>query len=122
MPALAGGTRLTDPTPIDRRRFRRLLAPSVFRPAQATLFRQGPTATEAQLVGVWVLADEALTRGELLQLEVFVAAELSVTCTIEVAWLEELPRGAGAKFEIGLRFLGADKALVDRLAPAIAAE
>jgi len=113
-------THLIGPTPIDRRRFRRLLAPSVFRPAQATLFGLAAPPADALLAGVSVLADEELPRGQQLQLEVFVEKELSVTCTIEVAWLEELPRGAGARFEIGLRFLGADKSLVERLAPAIA--
>ncbi len=54
--------------------------------------------------------------GELLKMEFFVPDEAPVTYTAEVVWIEPLPAGAPARFDVGLKFIQLEPATLRLLA------
>lgn len=56
------------------------------------------------LGGVRVFLDEKLKEGAHLEIEVFLPDTTTVVCRVEVAWVDELPEGSPAAFEVGLKF------------------
>ena len=48
--------------------------------------------------------DEPLERGVSLRLEIFLRDGTNVVCRAQVAWVEMLPDGAPARYEVGLDF------------------
>ena len=93
---------MTDPA--DRRQYLRLQAPVFCRPAGRPLFSRRRT-TDISLGGVRVYADEAPVPGDRLDLELFLPDETALGCTVEVVWVEPLPDGAPARFDVGARFV-----------------
>ncbi len=94
--------RVSDP---ERRKYRRIQAAVYCRPAGMRLFAQQREAVDVSLGGVRIYSDEELKVGELVKLEFFVAGADPVTYTAEAVWLERLPDGAPAKFDVGLKFI-----------------
>jgi hypothetical protein len=74
------------------------------RPVGRPLFARR-RATDISLGGVRVYADEAPATGDRLELELFLPDESALICTVEVVWIEPLPDGAPARFDIGARFV-----------------
>jgi hypothetical protein len=76
---------------------------------------------DVSLGGVRIYSDEALRVGELLKMEFFLPDVEPVTYTAEVVWVDALPSGAPAKFDVGLKFIqldpGALKLLMQVLGP-----
>jgi hypothetical protein len=99
----------------DRRQFLRLKAPVFCRPVGRPLFARRQT-NDISLGGVRVYADEAPAPGDRLELELFLPDETALTCTVEVVWIEPLPDGAPARFDVGARFITLDAAARTRLA------
>lgn len=60
---------------------------------------------DISLGGMRIYASEEVRRGARLDLELFLADNSSVTCTVEVVWVETLPPRAPARYDVGLRFL-----------------
>ena len=87
---------------IERRQFPRVRAPIFCRPTGMRLHRGGETQ-DIGLGGARVFADEAVRPGTPLELELLLP-EGSIVCKAVVAWIEPLPAGAPARFDIGLRF------------------
>ncbi len=54
--------------------------------------------------------------GELLKMEFFMPDEAPVTYTAEVVWIEPLPAGALARFDVGLKFIQLEPATLRLLA------
>ena len=99
----------------DRRQFLRLKAPVFCRPLGRPLFNRRRT-NDISMGGVRVYADEAPSAGDRLELELFLPDESALTCTVEVVWIEALPDGSPARFDVGARFVKLDDADKSRLA------
>ena len=106
---------------VDRRQFPRLKAPVFCRPAGLRFHNTGETL-DISLGGARVYSDDETAPGTPLELELVFSDNSSIVCRAEVVWIERLPDGAPARFDIGLRFteLPADAAgrLAQVLAPA----
>ncbi len=102
-------------SPGDRRQYLRLQAPVFCRPKGRPLFRRR-RATDISLGGVRVYADEAPAAGDRLDLELFLPDETALLCTVEVVWVEPLPEGSPARFDVGARFVKLSDADRSRLA------
>ena len=92
------------PNPADRRQYLRLQAPVFCRPKGRPFFARR-LATDISLGGVRVYADEAPPAGDRLELELFLPDETALVCTVEVVWVEPLPDGSPARFDVGARFV-----------------
>jgi len=86
-----------------RTHYPRLQAPVYWTPVGLPLFRRSKTSIE-DLGGVLVYLDEKLKEGARLKIEVFLPDGTSVVCKAEVDWIDRLPQGAPARFEVGLKF------------------
>lgn len=104
---------VTDPA--DRRKYLRLKAPVFCRPTGRPFFARRQ-ANDISLGGVRVYADEAPTPGDRLELELFLPDESALECTVEVVWVEPLPEGSPARFDVGARFVKLDEPDRSRLA------
>ena len=74
------------------------------RPVGRPLFAKRK-ATDVSLGGVRLYADEAPAIGDRLELELFLPDSNQVICVVEVVWLEPLPEGAPAKFDVGVKYV-----------------
>ena len=89
----------------DRRQFPRLQAPVLCRPAGLLLrLLQPRQAIDISLGGMRIFSDDPVKIGSLLELDLFLPDQTSVTSKAEVVWVEELPAGAPALYDVGLRF------------------
>jgi Tfp pilus assembly protein PilZ len=88
----------------ERRRYRRLQVP-VFCRAAGIITRRHPI--DMSLGGVRIYSDQRFRPGERLTLELMTADALT-TFTAEVVWIEELPAGSPATYDVGLRFHDVD--------------
>ena len=87
----------------DRRRYKRLQAPVYCRPVGLKLFERKPTV-DISMGGARIFSDEEMKKGTRLEVELFLPDGASVTCRVEVVWVETLPAGSPAKFDVGLKF------------------
>ena len=55
--------------------------------------------------GMRLYADEAPATGDRLELELFLPDERAAVCQVEVVWVDELPAGSPARFDIGVKFI-----------------
>jgi hypothetical protein len=62
-------------------------------------------AVDISLGGVRIYSDEPYVKGALLKMEAFADDGHSITYTVEVVWIEPMPRGSPAKYDVGLRFV-----------------
>jgi hypothetical protein len=91
----------------ERRKFKRLHAPVFCRPLGAALVAsEGEREVQdISMGGVRVFTDDAHKLGEHLELELFLPEGEGVTLDTQVMWVDALPPGSPAKFEVGLRFV-----------------
>jgi PilZ domain len=87
----------------DRRQFPRIKAPVFCRPAGLRFGNAGETL-DISLGGARVYSDDETAPRTPLELELIFADNSSVVCRAEVVWIERLPSGAPARFDVGLRF------------------
>jgi hypothetical protein len=101
----------------DRRRFRRVQAPVLCRPIGRKLFgaRDKGDAIDISQGGLRIYADDPMSPGDRLEIELFLPDGSTVECEVEIVWVEELTMGQPARFDMGLRFLDASADLIDRL-------
>lgn len=111
---------MTDRKHSGRRPYPRLLAPVYFTPSALPrwLQRRGRLGSDS-LGGVRVFTDERPAEDVPLRLEVFLVDGTSVTCRAVVAWVEPLPDGAPARFDVGLEFTALLPGDRERLSAAI---
>ncbi|HEY1958253.1 MAG TPA: PilZ domain-containing protein [Polyangiaceae bacterium] len=88
----------------ERRRYRRLQVP-VFCRAAGIITRRHPI--DMSLGGVRIFSDQRFAKGERLTLEMMTEDALT-PFTAEVVWIEELPPGSPATYDVGLRFHDVD--------------
>ena len=60
---------------------------------------------DISLGGMRIYAEETVPKGTKLEIELFLPDNSSVTCRVEVVWIEVLPPGSPAKHDIGLKFI-----------------
>jgi hypothetical protein len=88
----------------NRREFPRVNVSVFCRPIGKPLFGKR-LATDVSLGGVRLYADEPAAVGDRLALELFLPDGQEIECRVEVVWVEELPAGGPARFDVGLKFL-----------------
>jgi hypothetical protein len=67
---------------------------------------------DISLGGVRIFSDEPRRVGELLKMEFFLPDVTPVTYTAEVVWIEAMPAGSAAKFDVGLKFIQLEPAAI----------
>jgi PilZ domain len=72
-------------------------------------------AVDISLGGVRIFSDEDMRVGALLKMEFFLPDVTPVTYTAEVVWIEALPAGAPAHFDVGLKFIQLEPAAIKLL-------
>jgi hypothetical protein len=92
---------------VNRRQFPRVNVSVFCRPIGKPLFGRR-RATDMSLGGVRLYADEAAQAGDHLALELFLPGGRQVECSVEVVWVEELPAGSPARFDVGLKYIEID--------------
>ncbi|MBZ4416457.1 PilZ domain-containing protein [Myxococcus sp. RHSTA-1-4] len=101
---------------IDRRSFPRLQAPLYSRPARLH-FGEKRQVLDVSRCGARIYSDEEHEEGSRLEVELFLPDGGSLECTARVVWTARLPRGAAARYEVGLAFLDAPLTVWRRLQP-----
>jgi hypothetical protein len=92
----------------ERRQYRRIQAPVYCRPAGLQFLERNQEPIDVSMGGVRIYSDLPLKIGELMKLELFLKDSPPITYTAEVVWLEPLPKGSPAKFDVGLKFIHLD--------------
>jgi c-di-GMP-binding flagellar brake protein YcgR len=100
----------------DRRRYPRVNAEVLCRPAGSALFHHKRNTQDISLGGMRVFSDEDFPVGHRLDLDILLPDGSSVRCWAEVVWRVELGTAAGAKYDIGLKFTDLAPADIQRLA------
>ncbi len=100
----------------DRRRYPRVQADVVCRPAGIALFHHRRNTQDVSLGGMRVFTDDDFERGSRLELDVLLPDGGTVRCWAEVVWQLELGDGQPARFDVGLKFLDMASSDVQRLA------
>ncbi len=100
----------------ERRRYRRLKAPILVRPVSALVYRAKQKVNDISLGGLRAYSDEREKPGTRLELELLFSDGISATVLAEVVWVESLPEGSPARFDVGLRFVDASSEDLDRIA------
>lgn len=98
-----------------RPRYPRLNAPVYWRPSGLPLFRHKRNSVDDDLGGVRVYVDEELRDSSRLKIEIFLANGTTIVCKVVVAWVERLPEGAPARFDVGLGFTAIEPSDRERL-------
>jgi c-di-GMP-binding flagellar brake protein YcgR len=96
----------------DRRRYPRIAAAVFYRPAGPPFLHHRRSAIDVSAGGMRVYSDDRMSVGARLEIELLLDDESSARCWARVAWIEHLPPGAGAAYDIGLEFT--DMTEVDR--------
>ena len=99
----------------ERRKFRRIQAPLYCRPAGMEFLARQREPIDVSLGGARIYSDLPLKIGELMKLEIFAQGTTGMTYTAEVVWVEKLPPGAAAAFDVGLKFIQLEPAAVREL-------
>jgi hypothetical protein len=100
----------------DRRRYPRVQAEVICRPAGVSLFNHRRNTTDISLGGVRVFSDEPYVLGRRLDLDVMLPGGATVRCWAEVLWIVELGPGAPPKYDDRLKLTDMTPSDVQRLA------
>jgi len=87
----------------ERRRFPRLKAPVFCRPAGLRFHNSG-SAVDIGLGGARVFADDPAKPGTYFELELLLPDGSTIVCKAVVAWIDSLPKGSDALYDLGLQF------------------
>jgi hypothetical protein len=109
-------------SPDDRRRYRRARAPLLARPVGPLARTEPRPIIDISMGGLRAYSDEPQRPGSRLEMELFFADQGSAVFLAEVVWIEPLPVGAPARFDVGLRFVDADPEDLERIATLLADE
>ena len=91
--------------PAERREYRRVQAPIAVRPVG--IFQQylARPVQDVSRGGLRAYSDEKQRVGERCELELFLPEGPSITVVAEVVWIEILPEGSPARFDVGMRYI-----------------
>jgi c-di-GMP-binding flagellar brake protein YcgR len=96
-------------------------APVFCRPVGKPLFGRR-RAADVSLGGMRLFADDAPAVGDRLELELFIHDTETIVCTVDVVWVEELPPGSPARFDVGVKFLELSEANRQQLVAVLKSE
>jgi hypothetical protein len=94
--------------PKERRKYRRIQVALYCRHAGMRTLERHREPVDVSLGGVRIFSDEPMVVGALLKMEFFLQDVEPVTYTAEVVWIDPLPAGSPAKFDVGLKFIQLD--------------
>jgi Tfp pilus assembly protein PilZ len=100
----------------DRRRYPRVQAEVLCRPAGLVPFHHTRSTHDISLGGMRVLTDEKFAVGSRLDLDVLLPDKSTVRCWARVVWISPLGAEAPAKFDCGLEFTDLAQQDIQRLA------
>lgn len=103
----------------DRRRYPRVQADILCRPAGSELVHHKRNTLDISLGGIRVYSDDHFAVGSRLDLDILLPEQASVRCWAVVVWLAELGSDAPARFDVGLRFTDMAPSDIQRLASAL---
>lgn len=91
----------------ERRQYKRVRAPVYCRPMgiASRFLHQKAQPLDISLGGLRIYSDEPVNRGARLELELFLPDNTSVSCKVEVVWVDELPAEGPARHDVGLKFI-----------------
>jgi PilZ domain len=92
-------------TAVDRRLMPRLAAPVIYRRSGSDLFHHRRSSVDVSAAGMRVQSDEPLRPGDRLDLDLLPPGGPPIRLWAMVAWVESLPTGADALYEVGLQFV-----------------
>lgn len=101
---------------IDRRRYPRVHADVLCRPAHGSVFHHRRNTQDISLGGARVFSDEEFKVGSRIDLDVLLPDATAVRCWAEVVWSVTLGPAAQARYDVGLKFTDMAPADVQRLA------
>ena len=104
----------------DRRRYPRVRADVLFRPAGVSVFHHKRNTQDISLGGARVFSDEEVEVGSRLEVDVLLPDGSAVRCWAEVVWNTQLEPAAEARFDVGLRFSDMAPADIQRLGTVLA--
>ena len=104
------------PPPPDRRRFRRARAPILVRPVSALARAVPRRVNDVSVGGLRAWSDTSHTPGTRLELELLFPDGTSATVLGEVVWVDPVPFGAPARFDLGIQFVDAMPGDLERIA------
>src|SRR5512143_2296630 len=87
---------------LDRRRYRRLNAPLYWRGAG---LRSAWKGVDVSLGGIRIYSDDVFEIGTRIELELLAAGDETIEFNARVVWVDVLPAGAPALYDVGLEFL-----------------
>ncbi len=111
-----------DSLPLDRSRCRRVQAPIYVRPVGPLAYGLPRNVDDTKVGGLRAYSDDRHKPGTRLELEIFFPDRNSAAFIAEVAWIEELPGGSPARFDVGLRYVAVSPEDLDRIAQVLAGE
>jgi hypothetical protein len=82
----------------------RLAAPVIYRRSGLGLFHHRRSSVDVSAGGMRVFSDEPVQVGDELELDLLPPGDSPIRVWTRVAWVEELPAGADACYEVGLHF------------------
>jgi hypothetical protein len=91
--------------PQERRQYRRIQTALYCRPAGMKFLARQREPVDVSLGGVRIYSDEEMRVGDFLKMEFFLQDVEPVTYTAEVVWIDTLPEGSPAKYDVGLKFI-----------------
>ena len=100
----------------DRRRYPRVQANVICRPAGSTLFHHRRNTQDISLGGLRVYSDEDFPVGSRLDLDVLMPDQTTVRCWATVVWRTDLGTDGPARYDVGLKFTDLSPADIQRLA------
>jgi hypothetical protein len=100
---------------VDRRKFRRVEAPVLVRPARRVSQLAGRRVADISAGGFRAYSDDPHAPGTRLEVELFFPDGGSAVALAEVVWTEPLPEGSGARFDVGMRFVEARREDLGRI-------
>ena len=100
----------------NRRRYRRVRAPVLCRPIGKQLLSLTKAPIDISRGGLRIFGDDAMAPGDRLEIELFLPDDTTLITEVEIVWVDKLPEGSPALFDMGLKFLNEKDAQLDRLA------
>jgi hypothetical protein len=97
----------------DRRIYPRLKVPMLWR--SPGLVAKLSRTVNVSMGGARVFSDDRLKVGAKLNLELLPDPDTTVQVLARVAWIDELPEGGPARFDVGLEFLDVPEEMISRL-------
>ena len=101
--------------PGNRRRFRRIRAPVFSRPLGTVSTTMRRQVRDISHGGLRVYSDEKHKVGQTLEIELVLPSGGTLILTTAVVWVESLPKGSPARFDLGLRYLELSPEEADQL-------